>query len=350
MVHFNYARTLAYSLILAFILNAGCRVPDYTINVGGNDQSYSHAKNLVYDGATTLFILNSVATNSKAYSLETIDLTNGTRTLVAGTQSSAFTNGTGTAAAFQSPTAMAYKPGTPGYLYIADYCTIRKVDTSTWQVTTIAGLAGSCTDTDGTGTAARFASPSALEISGSDLYIGTTMKVRKMNLTTLAVTTLAGSTTAGNVDGTGTSAKFNRITDLKIISGTLYILDATNNRIRKLNLSNNSVTTLAGSTSGFADGVGTAAQFYFLTSGTTNMSSDGVKYLFINDSQNCAIRKLDVTTATVSTIVAKATNGVCFDNDGTLGVDNVATSAPTGISLTPYGLFITNDWGIRVLR
>lgn len=326
-------------------------MPDYTINVGGNDISYQYTKVLAYDGSTTLFLLNGSTTNSKAYSLETIDITNGNRALVVGTQSSALTDGFGTNAAFLVPRAMAYRSGSPGYLYIGDNCVVRRVNTSTWQVETIAGANGTCTDTDGTGTAsARFNYVNALEVSGSNLYIGTQNKVRKMDLGTLAVTTLAGNSVAGYVDDTGANAKFNRVSDIKLIGGYLYVLDATNTRIRKVNLSNNSVTTLAGSTSGYTDGIGVSAKFNFSTGSFSKMTADGIKYLFVSDSTNGVIRKVDVTTGEVTSLYPRGGSTGQFDHDGNLGAANVSSYFLTGISLTPYGLFIANDWGVRVLR
>lgn len=343
--------SLGHVIVLISIFGAGCRVPDYTINVGGNDLSYQNTKALTYDGVTTLFLLNGSTNNSKAYSLETIDITNGNRTLVAGTQSSASTDGIGTNAAFSAPRAMAYKSGSPGYLYIGDNCVIRRVNTSTWQVETIAGSNASCTDTDGTGTAsARFNSVNALEVSGSNLYIGTQNKIRKMDLGTLVVTTLAGNAVAGYVDDIGANAKFNRISDIKLIGGFLYVLDATNQRIRQVNLANNSVTTLAGSTSGYADGIGAAAKFNFSANSFSKMTNDGVKFLFVSDSTNGVIRKVDVTTGEVSSIYPRGGSTGQFDQDGNLGAANVSSYFLTGISLTPYGLFIANDWGVRVLR
>ena len=126
------------------------------------------------------------------------------------------------------------------------------------------------------------------------------------------VTTFAGSTSAGNVDGYGTSAKFNRpyaaVPDGK---GNIYVADYLNNSIRKISIATGLVTTVAGSGSyGYADGVGTAAMFRR----PTDVAFDGGTNLYVADANDNMIRQIDLTTGTVSTL---AGNGSTTSSDGT---------------------------------
>jgi hypothetical protein len=100
-----------------------------------------------------------------------------------------------------------------------------------------------------------------------------------------SISLIAGSSSdySGSVDGVGSSAKFQSCSDISIFNGTIFVLDETDNKIRKISsgllhfiflsiffyyfgfkslCSGNVVSTLAGSgSSSSTDGVGTDATF-----------------------------------------------------------------------------------------
>jgi hypothetical protein len=129
---------------------------------------------------------------------------------------------------------------------------------------------------DGTGSAAQFDGPCAVAVDGSgNLYIADTYNYTIRKVTPGAVvTTLAGSPgVTGSADGTGSAARFGVGYELGMHgpmgiaatgSGTVYVADSANSTIRKVT-SGGVVTTLAGSplVSGTADGTGSAARFYY---------------------------------------------------------------------------------------
>ncbi|RYE12674.1 MAG: hypothetical protein EOP51_31145, partial [Sphingobacteriales bacterium] len=213
----------------------------------------------------------SIATDGAFYyvvdqssgAIRKIDRANGAVTTIAGQSTFGYVDGFGTAAMFSAPNRIVYD-GT-GNLYVSEISNgrIRKIVISTGLVTTIAGN-GSNASVDGTGTNASLFSPSGLALDGQgNLYVGESngRKIRKIVLATGVVSTVAGNGISASTDGPALSASFGNINDLAWYNGNLYISDAFP-AIRKLDLTSNEVSTIAGSsTSGSTDGVGTAATF-----------------------------------------------------------------------------------------
>ncbi|CUG92179.1 bacterial-type NHL repeat-containing protein, putative, partial [Bodo saltans] len=131
---------------------------------------------------------------------------------------------------------------------------------------------------------------------------------------------IAGSsTTSGTADGVGGAARFNYLYGLTCdtASNVAYISDYGNKRIRTLDLTNNNVATLAGSSYGTKDGIGVLAQF----SGPSGIvhytfSIDGM-VLFVADTANNRIRRIVVASATVTTVAQiYACYNLCISRDG----------------------------------
>jgi sugar lactone lactonase YvrE len=122
-----------------------------------------------------------------------------------GTSGSA--DGSATSAQFAVPAGVAFDAA--GNLYVADYgnCTVREVSPD-GTVMTVAGSAGSIGHVDGTGSAARFEAPAAIAVDrAGNLYVADMAAIRKIAPGGV-VTTLAGNAYAmhGSADGTGSAA------------------------------------------------------------------------------------------------------------------------------------------------
>ncbi len=178
---------------------------------------------------------------------------------LAGSGTSGYTDGTGTSAQFKNPYGVAVDGA--GNVYVADRYNhrIRKITTS-GVVSTLAGSSQGYTD--GTGTSAQFYNPTGVAVDGAgNVYVADLSNHRIRKITTSGVvSTLAGST-SGYADGTGTSAQFNNPSGVAVDgAGNVYVADLSNHRIRKITALG-VVSTLAGSTYGYADGTGTSASF-----------------------------------------------------------------------------------------
>ena len=155
-------------------------------------------------------------------------------------------------------------------------------------VSTIAG-SGKAAFANGTGTGASFYYPDgvAVDTSGS-VYVGDTVNNRIRKVTPGGVvSTLAGNGSAIFADGNGTGASFNSPRGVAVdTSGNCYIADTDNNRIRKVT-PGGLVSTLAGSGSRtFADGNGAGASF----SGPAGVAVDNSGFVYVADSNNYRIR------------------------------------------------------------
>ncbi len=154
-------------------------------------------------------------------------------------------------------------------------------------------------DTDGTGNAARFRFPAGLTTDGTNLYVSDmgNNKIRKIVIATGVTTTLAGpaqgATTAGDADGTGNSARFNSPFNLTTDGENLYVADTDNHKIRKIVIATGVTTTIAGpaqgsTTFGDTDDTGNAARFRQ----PFNVTTDGTN-LYIADASNNKVRKIE---------------------------------------------------------
>ena len=232
-----------------------------------------------------------------------------------------FVDGTGTAASFLFPSGIAVDSS--GNVYVADNGnnSIRKV-TPAGVVTTLAGQ-GSSGSSDGTGTGASFNYPNGVAVdSAGNVYVADRNNHRIRKVTSAGVvTTLAGSSTSGSTDGTGTGASFSSPQGVAVDSlGNVYVAEG-GNKIRKVT-SAGVVTTLAGSTSGFADGNGPTAKF----SGPNGVAVDSLGNVYVGDTANHRIRKV-TPAGDVSTL---AGSGAGF-------VDGTATAA---LFNNPYGVTV----------
>ncbi len=194
--------------------------------------------------------------------------------------------------------------------YVADAWNgaIRKIDLATTQVTTVAGP--NLGYGDGPASQAAFYQNAGLAWVPSQnvIYIADTGNgaIRKLDLSTGTVTTIAGTNASGYVDGTLAQARFNHpFGILASPDGTkLYVADAGNNAIRLIDLTAGTVSTIAGNGGlGSADGVGAAARFAEPNGLAFDASGNN---LFISDFENQAIRELNLQTGAVSTLVGMA--------------------------------------------
>src|SRR5438477_264154 len=227
-----------------------------------------------------------------------------------------------------------------GNVYVADASnsTIRKI-TSAGVVTTLAGTAGVVGSTDGSGSAAQFYYPFAVAVDGAgNVYVADTNNYTVRKITPAGVvTTLAGFAGFHDYsDGTGSNAGFGNLFGIAADSaGNVYVADNTYSTIRKITPAG-VVTTLAGTPgiSGSADGTGSAARF----NSPRGIAIDSTKNLYVTDQNNQTIRK--ITPAGVVTTLG-GVPGSYGIGDGT--VPSARFMNPAGIAVANSGVLYVAD-------
>jgi sugar lactone lactonase YvrE len=276
-----------------------------------------------------LIILFSINSNSQCVST------------LAGSGVQGIADGTGINAQFRYPQGVAIDVS--GNIYVGDdgpyTIKIRKI-TSAGVVTTLAGSTQGYAD--GMGTAAKFSHITAITVDASgNIFVvdngSSYSRIRKITPSGV-VTTVAGST-FGYTDGIGNAAKFNNPYGIAVDdSGFIYVADTYNNKIRKITPTGE-VTTFSGSTQGYADGPGTVAQFYFPYGVTVDASGN----IYVSDTYNDKIRKIN--SSGLVTTIAGSVQG---------SVDGIGTAAqfnkPWGIVVDNSGNLYVGDYGNWKIR
>lgn len=212
-------------------------------------------------------------------------------------------DGTGAGASFSAPKGIVADP--LGNVFVADTynSTIRKI-TPAGVVTTIAGAPSSTGSTDGPGNLARFSGPEAIAIDAQrNLYVGDTGNhtIRKIS-TSGVVSTLAGSPGRyGSEDGTGAAARLASPRSMSVDqAGNVYVISY--RAVRKITPAG-VVTTWAGQALAYGnvDAVGEDARFGYLLA----LTADAAGNVYVSDTAATTIRKIDpwrrVTTVAGST-------------------------------------------------
>lgn len=266
------------------------------------------------------------------HSIRKLVLATSAVTTIAGNGTAGFSNGTGNAATFNSPHNLV-TDGTN--LYVADYGNnaIRQVALSTGAVTTLAGTGVAGTN-DGAGSQATFSAPSGLAFSGdkATLYVTdyASGRIRTINIASKSVGTVTTNLLLSAPAGIATDDTY------------LYVTEFSNRQVLKIQLSTGSTSLLAGSTAfyGSADALGSAASFQ-----TPNLITLLGGNLYLTDTSNCLVRKINPSTGAVTTVA-----GVAAASGFSNGTGGAATfTAPIGIATDGTRLFI-GDAGNNLIR
>ena len=197
-----------------------------------------------------------------------VDAADGTIATIAGTGTAGYGHdgGAATAASLNNPVRLALDGA--GNLYVADSGNhrVRRIDAADSTISTVAGTGdpGSAGD-GGAATAAQLFAPYGLVVDGAgNLFIADTFnhRVRRVDAASGNIATAAGTGSAGfgGDGGAATAAQLDGPHDVAVdTAGNLYVADATNHRVRRVDAADGTIATVAGTGDQGFGGDGAAA-------------------------------------------------------------------------------------------
>ena len=243
-----------------------------------------------------------------------------------------------------------------GNVYIADTLNNRvlRVDATSGTISTFTGTGvGGYSGDDGPATEAQLAHPFGIEVDGNgNLYIADSRnnRVRKVDAASGTISTIAGTGERG-YSGDGGPATEAQLSDLRGVAvdgdGNVYIADTDNHRIRKVDAASGTINTIAGTgEEGYSGdgGLATQAQLH----APLDVAVDGQGNVYIADLWNHRIRKVNAATGIISTIAG--TGNQDYSGDGGPATQ-AELNGPHGVTLDATGnLYIGDYWNNRVRK
>ena len=262
--------------------------------------------------------------------------------------------GPATHAALMSPHSMAVDVDNNVYIADTYNHRIRRVNGKTGIITTIAGTGTLGYSGDGgAAVRAKLASPFGIAVSsdGSIYFTDTNnMRIRRLKFvdSNWIIETIAGTGKRGKTGdwGQAREATFIRPAGIAIdLDGNLYIADTGGHQIRKINTSG-IITTVAGNGQCCFAGDGLAATDANLNS-PYGISQDHSGNLYIADRANHRIRRVDATSGIMTTVAGNGLMGYSGDGGDAL---KASLRNPTSVAISNEGSIIIADQGNHRIR
>ena len=209
-------------------------------------------------------------------------------------------------------------------------------------VGTLAGNGQSGID-DGDAAHARFSDPFGVAVTSDGIVFvadaGDAQRIRRVDVDG-TVGSVAGST-AGFADGVGAAAKFDTPSGVTLgPDGALYVADTGNNAIRRVTVAGVVSTVAGGGASGYQDGLVLDARF----NGPVGVAVDSDRRIIVADTYNDRIRAID-RNGSVTTIAGSGQRGL-QDGPGA----EAQFDTPCGVAIDRAGNIFVADSGNGVIR
>ncbi len=238
---------------------------------------------------------------------------------------------------------------------------IRKLDPETGNVVVIYGKSPGFGGDGGPGRSASFNQPKALAYGDDgELYILDQRNFRVRSVAADAdgtMATLAGTGTKG-FGGDGGPALMAELAfeaggnpepsgALCYAGGALYIADALNQRIRRVDIATGVIDTIAGNgEAGYSGDGASALEASFNNVRDLELGPDG--RLYVADTDNHVVRAIDLASGVVETVAGSGKAGTRGDGNTPLNVD---LNRPFGMAFDADGaLYIADTFNSRIVK
>jgi streptogramin lyase len=241
-------------------------------------------------------------------------------------------------------------------LYIVDRLNyaIRRVDAKSGIITRIAGTGKSASSPDG-GTArdAALVEPNGLCLDGKGrMYIADVrdQRVRFVDLKTGTIGTLAGTAGKKASAGDGGSLEQATFAGPRAVAmhpdGSVVVVEREGNSVRKIDLKSKTIVRVAGTgKKGYTGDGGPAKAATFDGPKELDIDADGT--IYVVDTENEAIRKIDAKSGIVTTIAGKGRTKSPGQGDG--GSPLAATlGRPHGVAIRNGAIYIGDTLSHRI--
>lgn len=249
-----------------------------------------------------------------------------------------------------------------GNLYIAERANhrIRRVDAVTGTITTVAGNGQPgfrATDEGAPATAAELNGPRAVAVDRQgNLYIADTDNHRVRMIDTLGlIRTIAGNGTPGFAHDEFGSAIAAELDSPRAVAvdrfGNVYISDYNNQRIRKIDATTRVIHTITGTgTAGYLAAQGGGPAIEAEINDPHGIALDALGNLYIADTGNHRVRRVEVHTGIITTVAGNGTTGYRRNDEGKLAT-RTTLNAPCAVALDAQGnLYIADMDENRIRR
>jgi sugar lactone lactonase YvrE len=259
--------------------------------------------------------------------IRAIDLADGKVTTIAGTGELGYParSGPSRKVGLNSPWAVLFDDGTL-YVTNAGSHQIISIDLDIAFITPLVGNGRESTR-NGVFAEAELAQPSGLALSTEGILFfadSESSSIRGADLQTEQTTLIVGGDANlfefGDEDGQGNGARLQHPLGTALSGEVLYVADTYNSKVKRVDITTNTVTGWLGSTPGWADGIDPQ----FNEPGGLSFSNG---LLYVADTNNHAIRIIDVATGQTSTLILKGAEN--FDPPSDFNGDVIELDAIT---------------------